>query len=141
MGYRSEVAYVLRFKDKEMREAFVSLQRAKADKHINEALDELIELEEDKLAYHADSVKWYDSYEEVQAHEKLMGEALELFNEDQDIAGYRFIRIGEEYEDVVVEDHGDSDELWEYLEVERSINIAFPTNTYEVNQTTEGETA
>lgn len=138
MGYRSEVAYVIRFKDKEQRELFVALQRAKADKHINEALNEMIELEEDKLAYHADSVKWYDSYEEVQAHEKLMGEALELFNEDQDITGYRFIRIGEEYEDVVVEDHGDSDELWEYLDVQRSINVAFQTNTYEHN---EGETA
>lgn len=139
MGYRSEVAYVLRFKNREQRELFVSLQRAKADTHINEALDELVELEEDKMAYHAYSVKWYDSYEDVQAHETLMHETLELFNTEQDITGYRFIRIGEEYEDVVVQDHGDADELWEYLEVHRSVNISFPSETYKVNQTTEGE--
>lgn len=141
MGYRSEVAYVLRFKDKEQRETFINIQRAKADTHINTALDELVELEEDKLAYHAYSVKWYESYEDVQAHEKLMGDTLELFNQDKDIAGYRFIRIGEEYEDVVVSDNGDSDELWEYLDVHGTIGVSFPTETWQHNQTNQGETA
>jgi hypothetical protein len=141
MGYRSEVAYVIRFANKEMRQTFINIQRAKADPYINEALNEVVELEEDKLAYHAYSVKWYESYEAVQAHENLMHEALELFNTEKDIAGYRFIRIGEEYEDVVVSDNGDSDELWEYLDVHRSINVAFQTETWEHNQSTEGETA
>lgn len=141
MGYRSEVAYVIRFKDKEQRETFINLQRAKADTHINTALDELVELEEDKLAYHAYSVKWYDDYEDVKAHVKLMQDTLELFNQDKDITGYRFIRIGEEYEDVVVTDNGDADELWEYLDVHRSIGVSFPTETWQHNQTTEGETA
>ena len=114
---------------------------SEADTHINTALDELVELEEDKLAYHAYSVKWYDDYEDVKAHVKLMQDTLELFNQDKDITGCRFIRIGEEYEDVVVTDNGDADELWEYLDVHRSIGVSFPTETWQHNQTTEGETA
>lgn len=143
MGYRSEVAYVIRFKDAEQRQTFINLQRAKADKHINEALDELIEVEDNMLGYHADYVKWYTDYEDVKAHETLMKDSIALFNETPDgnelpydeQAGYRFIRLGEESEDNEDEERGNAECLYEYVEWHRSITTSFTRNTYEVNQT------
>ena len=143
MGYRSEVAYVIRFKDKEMRDLFVSVQRAKADKHINEALNELVEVEDNMLGYHADHVKWYDDYEDVKAHESLMQFALDLFGEEysddyNSQAGYKFIRLGEETEDNIDEEGGNSEELYAYVDWHRAIEISFKRNTYDKP---EGETA
>ena len=140
MGYRSEVAYVIRFANKEMRELFVSMQRAKADKHINEALNELVEVEDCLLGYHADHVKWYDGYDGVKAHETLMQDSIDMFNQDEDIVGWRFVRLGEESDDNVQEEDGNSDELYEYVDWHKSMSLSFERNTYEQNQT-EGETA
>jgi hypothetical protein len=140
MGYRSEVAYVILFKDKAMRELFVSMQRAKADKHINEALNELVEVEDCLLGYHADHVKWYDGYEGVKAHETLMHDSIDMFNQDEDIVGWRFVRLGEESDDNVQEEDGNSDELYEYVDWHKSMSLSFERNTWEQNQT-EGETA
>ena len=140
MGYRSEVAYVIRFANKEMRELFVSLQRAKADKAINEALSELVEVEDCLLGYHADHVKWYDGYAEVNAHYTLMKDSIDMFNQDEDIVGWRFVRLGEEGNDNVQDENGNSDELYEYVDWHTSMSLSFERNTYEQNQT-EGETA
>ena len=140
MGYRSEVAYVIRFANKEMRELFINLQRAKADKHINEALSELVEVEDCLLGYHADHVKWYDGYDGVKAHETLMHDSIDMFNQDEDIVGWRFVRLGEESDDNVQEEDGNSDELYEYVDWHKSMSLSFERNTYEQNQT-EGETA
>ena len=140
MGYRSEVAYVIRFANKEMRDLFVSLQRAKADPHINEALNELVEVENCLLGYHADWVKWYEGYEGVKAHETLLSDSIDMFNQDEDIVGWRFVRLGEESDDNVQEENGDSEGLYEYVDWYRGMNLSFERNTYEQNQT-EGETA
>ena len=142
MGYRSEVAYVLRFTNKEMKDNFVNLQRAKADKEINEALDALVEVEDNMLGYHADHVKWYDDYPDVKAHETLMKDTIKLFGDEystdyNEQAGYRFVRLGEEQEDNEDEEGGNSEELYEYVDWSRQINTSFVRNTYENNQ---GET-
>jgi len=140
MGYRSEVAYVIRFANKEMRDLFVSLQRAKADKHINEALDELVEVENCLLGFHADHVKWYEGYEGVEAHHTLMKDSIDMFNQDEDIVGWRFVRLGEESDDNIQEENGNSDELYEYVDWYRGMNLSFERNTWD-NKQTEGETA
>ena len=144
MGYRSEVAYIIRFKDKEMRDTFINLQRAKADPHINTALDELVEVENNMLGYHADHVKWYDSYEDVIAHQTLLKDTIAIFANDEttpdynEQAGYKFIRLGEEVEDNIDEEEGNSEQLYEHVEWYRGTNISFKRNTYEK---TEGEEA
>jgi len=122
-----------------MRQTFINLQRAKADKHINEALDELIEVEDCLLGYHADWVKWYDEYEDVKAHQQLLTDAIEVFNEDEEQTGYRFIRLGEEDDDNNVEEEGASDDLYEYVGWTKHLSVSFERNTHAVNQT-EGET-
>lgn len=132
MGYRSNTAYVIRFKDKEQCDAFINLQRAKADKWVNEALDELTRVEDNVLGFHSDCVKWYDTFEDVKAHTMLMQEAVRLFGEDSpdtpdydDQAGYRFIRLGEEDDDNEIEEGGNSECLYEYIEWYRNIEVQF----------------
>jgi hypothetical protein len=137
MGYRSEVAYVIRFKDKEMKDNFINLQRAKADQHINTALDELIEVEDNMLGYHADHVKWYESYPDVMAHQQLLKDTIAIFANDETVpdydnqAGYKFIRLGEEQEDNIDEEEGNSEELYDYVDWYRGTNISFKRNTWE----------
>ena len=130
MGYRSEVAYIIRFENEEMRDNFINLQRAKADEHINTALNELVEVEDWGLGYHADHVKWYDDYPEIKAHHTLMDDSIALFNEKEDIAGWRFIRIGEDSDDTIQEDAGHAEDLYDYVDWYRGTNISFKRNTW-----------
>ena len=74
MGYRSDVAYVIRFKNKEDCDAFIHLQLAKADKHITGAINELTRVEDNVLGFH-----------HTRAHKTLMSEAITLFGEDNPI--------------------------------------------------------
>ena len=140
MGYRSEVAYIMRFKDAEQKQAFINLQRAKADKHINEALDDLVEVEDNMLGYHADHVKWYDDYDDVKAHHTLMKDTIAMFANEETTpdydnqAGYKFIRLGEEEEDNTDEEEGNSEGLYEHVEWYRGTNISFKRNTHDHNE-------
>ena len=121
MGYRSEVAVVIAFKDTEQREVFLSLQLAKKNEDMNEALKELKKLESNKLFYYASDVKWYESYGFVKAMTDLYLEAVELYGDDG--AGYRFTRIGEEVEDIEISEDGEYDDLWDYTSINRSIDV------------------
>lgn len=121
MGYRSEVAVVIAFKDTEQRDMFISLQLAKKDEGINEALKEVLKLETNKLFYYASDVKWYESYDFVKAMTALYLEAVELYGNDG--AGYRFTRIGEEVEDIEIGEDGEYDDLWDYTSISRTIDV------------------
>jgi hypothetical protein len=121
MGYRSEVAVVIAFKDTEQRDMFISLQVAKKDEGINEALKEVLKLETNKLFYYASDVKWYESYDFVKAMTALYLEAVELYGNDG--AGYRFTRIGEEVEDIEIGEDGEYDDLWDYTSISRTIDV------------------
>jgi len=137
MGYRSEVAYIIRFKDKEQRDSFIALQLVKQDPDINEALKELKQLEDDKLLFHVPDWKWYSEYKEVKAHTSLYQEAVELYED----SAYLFYRLGEELEDIEQDDGGDVDDLWDYLSVHKYINIDIDTNQIKPILTEEGELA
>lgn len=126
MGYRSEVAVVIAFKDEAQRDMFISLQVAKKNEDINEALKEVKKLETNKLFYYADDVKWYESYDFVKAVTNLYLEAVELYGNDG--AGYRFTRIGEEVEDIEIEENGNYDDLWDYTSINRSIDVDVDEN-------------
>ena len=72
MGYRSEVAYVIKFDDIETRDNFVTLMLAKNDEHITRAVEECEYRYQDDpvITFEAQDVKWYESYDDVQAHHK-----------------------------------------------------------------------
>ena len=137
MGYRSEVSYIIRFEKPEEREAFIGVQLVKKDQHITEALKELTKLEDTKLFFYANDVKWYDGYPDVKSHHDLMNEAVEMFDD----AGFMFYRIGEEMDDIDVQSEGDYDELWDYLSVHRSIDIDIDTSKLIPILNEEGELA
>lgn len=68
------------------------------------------------LEFDANSVKWYDSYPEVQRLVKFLAEVQDLGYE------YEFLRIGEEVEDVEEDSSGDAEN---YMYVERTIQVNF----------------
>ena len=114
MGYYSEVAYVIEFKDKDQKETFINLQKVKADDTINDALMELMNITDEgnnKLAFHESSVKWYDDFIDVKAHHRLMQEAEELFPDD---VSWLFVRIGEQDDDMQQETGGEN--AWDLSE-------------------------
>lgn len=126
MGYRSEVAWVLRFKDTNQMRDYINLLRYKRDEHINTALEEIKQSTDPEpiLFFSDDFLKWYDDYEDVRAHHFIMDHAYELYGDD---VGWRFIRIGEESDDIEERHDGNVDDMWDYIYVSRSINGNLPT--------------
>ena len=68
------------------------------------------------LKFAANSIKWYDSYPEVDRFTTFLAEVRELEYE------YEFIRIGEDTDDIEDDSTGDSNG---FLYVSRSIEVAF----------------
>ena len=97
MGYRSDVAYRIRFEDEDALREFVALVLAKGEKDLTTALYDCEVADEDTLAFYTTDVKWYESYSDVQAHHALLDFAEEIFGER---SGYMFMRIGEDADDV-----------------------------------------
>ena len=108
MGYRSNVGYAIRFRDVQSLQEFVGIHAI--NEHTREALEEcdlFLGSSDDcpELSFYSENTKWYASFEEVQAHESLLA-----FVEDMDdpYAGYMFIRIGEEDDDLETKYGGDN---------------------------------
>jgi hypothetical protein len=127
MGYRSEVAYQIVLKDKKLLNEFIAkimvlggFERKALEECEIEVLDN--GRKECFINFYANDVKWYESYPDVEGHEKLRELALEWF--DHDAVGVNFIRIGEELEDIVEEYEGELAD-WTELRVSRSIDVPF----------------
>jgi hypothetical protein len=132
MGYRSEVGYVIAF-DKDLKYAddvsdkdklltgvdvfntFLAEAKSREDTKLCFEHDEL-EVQESSLLlkFYASDWKWYDDYDDVQCHEKLLELAEEYINSQQEDSklkhlsiSYGFVRIGEEVEDIDTKYGGD----------------------------------
>jgi len=68
------------------------------------------------LKFSANSVKWYDSYPEIQKFVKFLEDVRELGYE------YEFMRIGEEDDDVETDRTGDAEG---FMYVSRTIEVSF----------------
>ena len=125
MGYRSHVAYVIKFDDIETRDNFVTLMLAKNDKWITQALDECEHRYESDpvITFEECDVKWYDTYDEVKAHRTLMKEAVEIYGEKG--GRYRFIAVGEDGQEQFDEDDNEGD-LYEYITTRHEVVTDFP---------------
>jgi len=139
MGYRSTVAYTIRFvpveqdgidfvmaEERAKGAFFTFITEAKSKDTISGAfLDEDLKIDEKNLTinFFADHVKWYESYPDVQCHECLMGLSRE-WADDGDCSspyiGGAFVRIGEELEDMVQEVWGEGQ--YEWIEIHRSMS-------------------
>ena len=133
MGYRSDVAYAIQFKDADTLKEFVGLHAINED--TREALQECtLALEEDPndtpaLMFNESDVKWYDSFEEVQAHDKLLDSVDEAFS---DRAGYHFLRIGEDDDDNEQKDGGHRELIpWDAFSFRRFIEIDWRSDEHD----------
>jgi len=128
MGYRSDVAYSIRFKKQENFALF--LAEAKSHDYGKVALDECnINHERMQINFSAESVKWYESFSDVQAHTALVQQAKDWVDGDRRsyvkeygddmhmpethyLLGFMFVRIGENYDDIEEEFGGLYDPDW-----------------------------
>lgn len=104
MGYRSEVAYVIEFKNNEKRDEFYALVKVHGADLWNALKECALDKDYPRINFYACDVKWYDSYVDVAWHRKLLDFASEFQG-----AGWRFMRVGEEMGDTEEETGGDVD--------------------------------
>ena len=131
MGYRSDVAYTIRFnsdhdeKNKQSFYTFLAEAKSKAATAPCFVGREWLDLEIDearhRINFACDDVKWYESYEDVKCHEALIELAAEWANDEDNHSeiAYSFVRIGEETDDIEKKNGGDYD--WGWVQVSRSI--------------------
>lgn len=134
MGYRSDVAYTIRFVHEDDTNNKQSFYTFLAEAKVNAATalcfttpnapSWVFEVDEEnyQINFYADNVKWYDSFSDVQAHEALLSLANE-WDEDEDNhahIGYSFVRVGEENDDIVEKMSESAD--WGWVSVSRTIS-------------------
>lgn len=134
MGYRSDVAYTIRFNrngehddEDAVRAGFnIFLEQvmngedtkpcfeSDIDPHYpNEGLQ--IDKNECAINFFWSSVKWYEEYPDVKCHEALIQTARDWVNEDNphsQYLGYVFARVGEDVEDNTWDVGGNGDYNW-----------------------------
>lgn len=123
MGYRSQVAYVIKFDDKQTRDAYVTLMLASDKPYVKEAIEECdYDDEHDPvITFRADDVKWYSTFEQVQAHTFIYENAREL-----DMGSYRFVAVGEDGQEDFHEDTlHDGHYLGEYIYSVHTLHTEF----------------
>jgi hypothetical protein len=120
MGYRSSVAYTIRFvsdDDRMNTQSFYTfIAEAKSKEACRAALEEC-DVDENKLQinYYVDDVKWYDSYSHVDNHMKLIelaNDTIETYEDLKECIGYVFARVGENDDDTEWRANGESDINW-----------------------------
>lgn len=139
MGYRSEVAYTIRFNDTTLgRQCFnIFLADAKQNEGVNGVFEDakgedpplVIDLAKMQINFYADQVKWYEDYPDVKCHMNLIElarEFIEQCNEDVEegnleALGFIFCRIGEETTDIEEEYGGNIS--WDAIQPSRSLII------------------
>ena len=121
MGYRSDVAYVIKFKSIQDRDAYVALCLAKNDPLVTTAIEECgYDNKEDPIiTFKATDVKWYQDFPDVKAHQFIYQQAREL-----DMGGYRFVGVGEDGAEDYDEEDMDFD-LSDYIYAVHQLNTSF----------------
>ena len=122
MGYRSHVAYVIRFETVEQRDAFVELVKHRND-DMSEAIRECeTRYEQPIITFETEDVKWYSDYKDVKAHNAMLDWAVELYKG----SGYRIVQVGEDGAEDINEGGDDCAELYDYIYTSHSVNTEFP---------------
>jgi hypothetical protein len=140
MGYRSDVVIAFAFASKEQIDEVMAIYRMDPRVQKN-GLETAWTIHEHEgsvfLTYSADCVKWYDSYEDVQGLQH-MSALVKSFDDERGRGegnlplfpfAYRFVRIGEEDQDIESDsdysDMGLMDQLWDRMSLTREINTDF----------------
>jgi hypothetical protein len=137
MGYRSDVAYTIRFTTEEAYRLFIMEAKAKDlgscfsddTSHWDEAVCDDMRW---SINFSANNVKWYEGYPDVDKHTKLIALAEDWIQTDthKEIKdggtghdayriGYIFTRIGEDSDDI--EENAGGEYSWDWISVSRQI--------------------
>jgi hypothetical protein len=133
MGYRSDVAYKIKFEDEGQWNVFLLEAKSKPETRLCFE-DESLSVVHDKqeLRFVVQDVKWYEDYEDVKCHIKLF-DLCDEYNERQEknvvaeinikepVVSYLFRRVGESEDDVEDRHGGDPD--WDWVELIRYIRV------------------
>lgn len=130
MGYRSDVAYTIRFvhdHDTNNEQSFYTfLVEAKSKPECAIALSEVTVSDKHQAFYFtANDVKWYESFPDVVSHEALVNLACDWARQVHEGTlhcriGVAFMRIGEDITDV--EERFEGDYNYDWVNIERKIN-------------------
>jgi len=130
MGYRSLVAYTIRFvsdDDKQSEQSFNTfLCEAKAKIPAlwaggEDSINEWLEIDMTKLQFNFHTphdIKWYPDYADVKAHHELWELAREFHEDNETIVG-QYIETGENEDDITKKEFGDVEE--DYISLRRQI--------------------
>ena len=130
MGYRSTVAYTIRFvgdDDTKAKQSFYTfLAEAKSNEDtalcFSNQESDVFKVLEDKLEirFFAEGVKWYDEYPDVKCHEALLDLSRE-WADDNDCIGGAYALVGEEIGDNKEDYWGQGDCSW--VGISRSVCV------------------
>jgi hypothetical protein len=139
MGYRSDVAYTIRFepesynkpesaddqiKAKESFHLFIAEAKAKEETAgcFSQEDSDVFIVVEDKLEirFFAQNVKWYEDYSDVKRHEELISLSKAWADENPYIGG-AFARVGEDLTDLQEECWGQGEYQW--ISIARSVCV------------------
>lgn len=137
MGYRSTVAYTIRFvyykhpdrddmvdRQECERSFYTFIAEAKANEDTAGCFvdTECFKVDEENLqiCFFATHVKWYEDYADVKCHEALVSLSKDWTNDNKYIGGC-FVRVGEDSDDNVEDCWGTGDYEWAHLE--RSVYV------------------
>ena len=130
MGYYSEVHIAVAFANADDLKEVVAVYTIDPRVQKHNLLQEWEIKDDNILYYHADYVKWYDSFDDVTGIEHMLHLADKFYEERDMPVAYRFIRIGEEGADVEDRyEHGGDDgtlieKLYDGMSVIRQVEIA-----------------
>lgn len=126
MGYRSDVFAAIEFVDDATCDAWLVATKLRSEPTMwQEMFGHGLRSSDGRIVVIAhEDVKWYDDFDDV----KFFHATLEWTHEHFD-CGYRFVRIGEELDDIAdyynEPKEGWNDNLWEVLEINRSVDYGF----------------
>lgn len=135
MGYRSDVAYKIKFEDEGQWNVFLLEAKSKPETRLCFE-DESLSVVHDKqeIRFIAQAVKWYEDFEDVKCHTHLLDlcdDYLErqeknfvdggVTNIKEPVVSYLFRRIGESEDDLEERHGGDPD--WDWVELIRYMRV------------------
>jgi len=126
MGYRSTVAYKIKFEKADDFWGFIAEAKLDPDTELcfnDKDNPECFVVDEEKyeLSFLAEDWKWYDEYPEVKAHEALWEKAEERHDALNVAVDGAYARIGEESDDNVERFFGD--DPYDYVRISRQVVV------------------
>jgi hypothetical protein len=126
MGYRSDVAYKIKFEKGDDFWGFIAEAKLDPETALCFNEDEWgnhfgVDEKNYAIEFLADGVKWYDEFEEVQCHMNLWGKARDRCEEEDIEVDGAYCRIGEESDDVDERYFGD--DPWDMVRISRQVVV------------------